>query len=245
MDTVAIPVVPAKTCNGILFSKLPFATAIVLIAAASGLVVVSAAVETVAAVETAPANNLVTAVAPETDAVMLTAEASGMVFVSAPAVTAVVLADVAKEAVFASAPEVAAVVLIAPARFTVGVNVAAVVALTEMSEARATVLPASDENGAWENAEMPNMAGFYSYRMLIEPASNVSVPPAVVKRIAVSAPDKVTLPPPTALSKSDGLPIALEQTQIFPDMLMSVIVPDSNAAACAAYEPRLNPSVAA
>jgi hypothetical protein len=147
--------------SGILFVSAPDVAAVVLIAEARDLIA-AIAPEVMAVVETEPASGMLLVSALAVVAAVLIAEASGIEFVRAPAETPVVLIDPANVYEVEIVLVAVAVVLTAPARFTVFARAADVAALTEMSEARATVLPASDENGAWENAEMPNIAIFYS-----------------------------------------------------------------------------------
>ena len=67
--------------------------------------------------------------------------------------------------------------------------------------------------------------------MLIEPASNVSVPPTVVMRICVSVPPAVPIPPDQFVCATLFWPIIAVETHVFPEKFVSVIAPLYAAAA--------------
>ena len=61
--------------------------------------------------------------------------------------------------------------------------------------------------------------------MLMDPASNVSVPPTVVMRTRSRVPERATSPPPPVMAFVKDLNIWLE-TQVFPVMFISVKAPE-------------------
>ena len=65
--------------------------------------------------------------------------------------------------------------------------------------------------------------------MFIEPAVNVWVPPTDVILTLSNAPDKVTFPPNTVDLAVEPIAMLPEQTQVLPDILVSIITPYNNA----------------
>ena len=66
----------------------------------------------------------------------------------------------------------------------------------------------------------------YSYRMFIEPASKLSVPLTVVRRMAVSAAPKDTAAPVVLVMPTSLKPTAPVATQRFEPMLVMITAPD-------------------
>ena len=62
--------------------------------------------------------------------------------------------------------------------------------------------------------------------MLIEPASNVSVPPTVVKRILSSAPESAKPPPDEATTAASDRPIFPEASHVLPVIFVKITKPD-------------------
>lgn len=66
--------------------------------------------------------------------------------------------------------------------------------------------------------------------MLIEPASNVSVPLTVVMRTRSNVPPRARMPLATLVSVVE-FEVLVEQTQVFPEMLVIIEIPDMESAA--------------
>jgi hypothetical protein len=82
------------------------------------------------------------------------------------------------------------------------------------------------------------IAASYSYIMLIEPASKVSVPLFVAMRTRSRVPESVTDPPPTLVPGNDDT-IDEQQAHKFEPMYAIVMTPDKDSAAT---EPLLSPN---